>query len=54
MICLLLLLAVIALATDTMMNDGGYTKTAWRELSKKSVQLVGPEQKEALVGGPHS
>jgi hypothetical protein len=53
MIRLLLLLAVIALATDAIMNDGGYTKTAWQELSKYSVQLVGPEQKEAPASEPH-
>jgi hypothetical protein len=54
MIRLLLLVAVIALATDAIMNDGGYTKAAWHELSKYSLQLVGPEQKDSPAGDTHS
>jgi hypothetical protein len=54
MIRLLLLVAVIALATDAIMNDGGYTKAAWNELSKYSLRLVGPEQKDAPAGDTHS
>jgi hypothetical protein len=46
MIRLLLLLAVIALATDAITNDGGYTKTAWGELSAYSLKLVGPNDRD--------
>jgi hypothetical protein len=52
MIRLLLLLAVIALATDAIMNDGGYTKAAWSELSRYSLQLVGPEPKDVPAHEP--
>jgi hypothetical protein len=46
MIRLLLLLAVIALATDAITNDGGYTKAAWGELSAYSLKLVGPNDRD--------
>ena len=52
MMKLLLLLAVIALASDAIMNDGGFTKAAWSELSKYSLELVGPEQKDGPANPP--
>jgi len=52
MLRLLLLVAVIALATDAITNDGSYTKAAWHELSKYSLQLVGPEHKDTPATEP--
>lgn len=39
MIRLILLVAVVALGADAILNDGAYTKAAWRELSSHAVSI---------------
>jgi hypothetical protein len=41
MIRLILLIAVVAIGADAILNNGGYTQAAWRELSSHVVKLQG-------------
>jgi hypothetical protein len=41
MIRILLVLAVIALGTDAVLNNGAYTQAAWGELRSYTVKLTG-------------
>lgn len=41
MIRMLLVLAVIALGTDAVLNNGAYTQAAWRELTSYTLTMTG-------------